>query len=222
MNPLPHSHSALSDFKNCPKAYYHKRVAKDVPDPPNAAGQWGDYVHRCFEKYLKHGTPLPDDIPKRYKSYLDRIQGGSGQMLVECKYAIDKDLQPCDWRSPDVWNRAIIDVLHINGENARMLDHKTGKYRPNTDQLKLCALHIFIHHPEVNSIKTGYFWLKDTKLTTETFTRDDIPWLWAVFLPLLRQYKQAFHTMTFNPKPSGLCNGWCPVTDCEYWKPKRN
>jgi hypothetical protein len=235
MTPLPWSHSALSDFLNCPKAYYHKRVVKDVVDPPNEAGQWGDYVHKEFEKYLtvRRGVlklpgvlketvsvGLPTDL-EQYREYLDALTALPGEMRVECKYAITKHLAPCDFFAVDVWCRAILDVIHINGEKASVLDHKTGKRKANTRQLKLSALMVFLHHPEVQLVKTGYFWLKDRAFDSEVYVRKNEADLWSEFLPDLNRYREAAKTMVFNPRPSGLCNGWCPVHACEYWKPKR-
>ena len=52
--------------------------------------------------------------------------------------------------------------------------------------------------------------------------RDQIDQLWAPFIGDLKQYMQAFREDIWQPRQSGLCNGWCPVTDCEFWKPKRN
>jgi len=234
MKPLPWSHSALSDFLNCPKAYYEKRVAKSVVDPPNDAGRAGDFVHKAFEAYLRDGTPLPstypEDIrewpqgikpPAAYQSYLNALAASSGTMYVECKYAINAQLQPVDFFDPDVWCRVIIDVLHVNGESARIIDHKTGKRKNDTRQLKLNALLVFIHHPQVQVVKTGYAWLRDADIATETYVSVNQAQLWEEFMPDLVRYNTAFKQETFVAKPSGLCNGWCPVTSCEYWKPKR-
>lgn len=227
MKPLPWSHSALSDFLNCPKAYYHKRIAKDVVDPPNEAGLWGDYVHKEFEKYLNtsrpgfdHPRPLPADL-EQYREYLDRIASLPGTMHVECKYAININLQPCEFFAADVWCRAILDVIHVNEQQASVMDHKTGKRKMDTRQLKLSALMTFLHHPEVDVVKTGYFWLKDKAYDSETYIRKDESDLWSEFLPDLNRYREAAKTMTYMPRPSGLCNGWCPVHACEFWKPKR-
>lgn len=227
MTPLPWSHSALSDFLNCPKAYYEKRIAKSVVDPPNPAGLWGDYVHKEFEKYLNTSRPghdqprpLPEDL-EQYRKYLDAIVSRPGEMLVECKYAINRSLAPCDFFAADVWCRAILDVITINGDRASVLDHKTGKRRKDSRQLKLSALMVFLHHPEVEVVKTAYFWLKERAADGETYARVEIPELWNEFLPDLQSYRTAAQTMTFNPKPSGLCNGWCPVHSCEFWRPKR-
>lgn len=230
MKPLPWSHSALSDFLNCPKAYYHKRIAKDVVDPPNEAGLWGDYVHKEFEKYLNavnhpawdgsNQLALPADL-EHYREYLDRIAALPGEMLVECKYAITSQLEPCDFFAKNVWCRAILDVIQIDGEKASVLDHKTGKRKINSRQLKLSALMVFLHHPKVKVVKTGYFWLKEKATDSETYVRSDEAELWQEFLPDLNRYCEAAKTMTFMPRPSGLCNGWCPVHACEFWKPKR-
>ncbi len=225
MRPLPWSHSSKEDFKNCPKAFYEKRVAKSVVDPPNEAGDWGNYVHKEFEKWLNarfsdRDPPLPADC-EQYRPYLQAIAARPGLMYVECKYAITRGLQPCDFFAEDVWCRAILDVIHVKDDKAWVQDHKTGKRKHDTRQLKLCALMVFIHHPQVNTVYTAYNWLVDGATDREKYTRDQEAELWGEFLPDLMAYKQAFHTMTFNPKPSGLCNGWCPVTSCEFWKPKR-
>jgi hypothetical protein len=235
MRPLPWSHSALSDYLNCPKAYYEKRVTKSVIDPPNDAGLAGDWTHKQFEVYLKNGTPLPStyplDIrewpvglkaPSAYKGYLDKIAAMPGTLFVENKLAITRELEPCDFFSPDVWCRAILDIIVIDGQTATVIDHKSGKRKMDTRQLKLAALMTFIHYPQVDIVRTGYAWLKDHVLDKKTYVRTGEAELWAEFLPDLRQYKQAYKTMTFGPRPSGLCNGWCPVTSCEFWKPKRS
>jgi hypothetical protein len=224
----------LSDFLNCPKAYYHKRILKDVVDPPNDAGLVGDYIHKAFEVYLKERTPLPttfpDNIrdwptglkpPAAYQSYLDAILNGSGELHVENRYAITKDLVPCDFFAPDVWCRAILDVIHIDGQVARVIDHKSGKRKQDTRQLKLSALMVFAHHPEVQIVKTAYMWLKEGVRDDATYVRAGEAELWLEFIEDLQRYKTAAKTMTFGPRPSGLCNGWCPVTKCEFWKPKR-
>jgi RecB family exonuclease len=235
VKPIPWSHSSLSDFLNCPKAYYHKRIAKDVLDPPNDAGRAGDYTHKAFEAYLTKGTPLPttypEDIrewpqgirpPAAYEEYLDALKEGSGELRVECKYAITKDFKPCGFFDDGVWCRGILDILHINGDRARVLDHKTGKRKSDGWQLKLAALLVFAHHPEVMTVKAGYMWLKDSALDTTEYLREQEGFLWQEFLPRLIQYKTAFEAEVFVPRPSGLCNGWCPVKDCEFWKPKRS
>lgn len=221
MTPIAWSHSRLDTFKNCPKQFYRKFVAKDVEDPLNEAGNFGTRVHTAFEEYLKSNIPLTDET-KHWQSYIDGIKAIPGTMLVECKYAIDKSLQPVPFFSSSAWCRGIIDTLHLNGAVSVAIDHKTGKQKPDSTQLVLCALLVFLHHPEVETVVTRFEWLKSGERTEASFERTDMDMMWAKFIPTLYQYKEAFTLEMFNPRPSGLCNGWCPVTDCEFWKPKRD
>ena len=231
MQPKAWSFSALDGFRNCPKQYAAVKVYKTVTDAVNMAGQWGDYVHRQFEKWFngvkaKKHPVLPPAL-QEYLPYLMRLAARPGEMHVECKYALGMNLEPIlietdeDWYRKDIWLRVIIDLLHINGDVATAVDHKTGKVKDQSDQLMLFALVTFIFHPQVNTVHTQYAWLQFGKWTKKTYTRADIPWMWQHFIPDLVRFKNAFHNEDFPARPSGLCRGWCPVTKCQHWKPKR-
>lgn len=237
--PLPWSHSALSDFLNCPKQYFHKRIAKDVQDSQGEAALWGDQVHRFFEASilavrgqqaeadevwatLRLQGMDPDESFEVYLPYLTSVLAiPHDDILPERQYAIGKDLKPCDWFSTDVWCRGIIDVLLVNGDRAYALDWKTGKRKLGNKQLKLFALLVFLHHPEISSVKTGFVWLKEGLSDYETFQRSDEAALWQEFIGDLSRYNAAFKQDMWIPRKSGLCRGWCPVTGCEFWEPKK-
>lgn len=222
MKPQAWSHTALNNFLTCPRQFYHLRVAKDVQDSKNEAALWGDRVHKAFEARLRDGTALPPELGI-YEGYCAAIakQAEGKTLLVEQQYAIDRNLQPCDWFSKEVWCRGIVDVLVVNGARAKVLDHKTGKRKPDFRQLKLFALLTFIHHPQVDTVDTAFSWIKERALDSEVFTRDQIPALWQEFLPDLQAYRTAFKTETWTPRESGLCRGWCPVKQCMFYKDKR-
>lgn len=179
---------------------------------------WGDRVHKAFEAYLK-GSPasaMLDPELEIYRGYLEEIAARKGTMLVEQQLAIDKKLQPCDWFAKDVWMRGIIDVLHIDGNIAYILDHKTGKQKDDPRQLKLFALLAFIHHPNVNVCKTEFRWLKTGAITAAVYFRHQEAELWEEMLPDLLRYRMAFKHEMFVPRQSGLCKQWCAVVQCEY------
>lgn len=235
LKPIAWSFTSLSDFENCPKAFYHKRVAKDVTEEQGDAALWGDNVHKFFEYSIMQYRGMPieaaeatailegrDNEFATYKPYLEAVLSLSGDIYPERQYAIDKSLQPCDWFDKEVWCRGIIDVLVLKGDKAYALDWKTGKRKPNSRQLKLFALLVFLHHPEVQMVKTEFVWLKSNERDTETYTRAQESELWQEFVPSLARFKAAFKHEVFPPKTSGLCNGWCPVTKCEHWKPKKS
>lgn len=237
--PLPWSYTALSDFISCPKQYFHKRVAKDVQDTQGAEALWGDQVHRYFEASildyvgrtdeadviwatLRLEGVDPDTSFTVYEPYLQAVLAIPHDSLrPEQKYAIDRALTPCEWMSPNVWCRGIIDVLLTKGGMAYALDWKTGKRKDGSRQLKLFALLVFLHHPDIQSVKTGFVWLKAGVTDYETFTRDQESELWQEFVGDLARYNAAFKADVWTPRKSGLCRGWCPVTGCEFWEPKK-
>lgn len=222
MRPLPVSHSSLDKFNTCPKQFFEIKVAKNFKDSKGEAAIWGDYVHKEFEVYLraKGAHELPENLTA-YKEYLDAILAQEGVLHVEHAMAVDAKLQPCTFFAADVFLRGYADVLRIKGERAYILDHKTGKRKRNSKQMKMMALLCFLLFPAVMRIRVGFAWLQEKATDAEEFTRSDISALWQEFLPDIKQFRDAFWTDTWQPRQSGLCHGWCAVKTCEFWKPKR-
>lgn len=220
MKPQPWSHSRLSTFENCPRQYYELNVAKSVQDVKGEAVIWGEQVHEHFERRLRDGTPLPVDLEKHepFMAFLDAMPG---KKLVEAKIALDQKMNPCQFFDKDVWYRGVIDYGKVNGKYARLIDHKTGKHHAKFGQLKLFALHTFAAYPEVEEVRAEYYWTQILTTNGETYYRRDRWELWHEFLPALRQYAQAFVDDVWQPRQSGLCAGFCPVTSCEFWRPRR-
>lgn len=226
MKPKPWSYSSLDDFVNCPKAFYEKRIAKSVQEEKSEQMIWGERVHKVFEDYVNDGNEVPLHLLnlEEHQPYLDKIRNADGHFFCEQKVGFDKSLKPCNFMDHrNVWWRGIIDVKVVFPEKgkARLIDYKTGKPHTKFKQLDLFALHTYELHPEVEEIHSEFYWTKTCSTTGKRTTRADIPNLWMQFMPDLKQYAEAFRTDVWQPRPSGLCNGWCPVTDCEFWKPKR-
>lgn len=220
MKVQPWSHSRLSSFENCPKQFFHTTVAKTVQEVKGEATIWGEQVHAHFEARLADGTPLPDMLAT-HEPFMQFLDNMPGDKLVEQKIALSRALEPCGFFDKNVWYRGVIDYGRVSGSTARLIDHKTGKHHAKFGQLKLFALHTFIAYPAVETVRAEYYWTQTQTTNGETYTRDQMADLWLEFTPALKQYAEAFLTDTWQPRPSGLCNGWCPVTSCEFWKPKR-
>lgn len=231
----PWTHSKLDDFVNCPKAFFHKSVLKLYPYVEGPAQAKGNYVHKAFELYVDGGTPLPTKTEYAddgkiislnligHKPYLDRLINLPGEIYAEREIAIDKKGKPCNWFYPDVWHRGKIDFTNIYAVKryARIVDYKTGKKREKFKQLIANAMWVFIMYPEVDTIDVCFYWTEDQSESKATYKREDIDKLWDQLIPDLIQYRDAFRTDLWQPRQSGLCAGWCPVEDCEFWKPKR-
>lgn len=219
MRKFAWSYSALTAFETCPWRYYLTRVAKEIVEPETEALRWGNEVHKVFEEYVKAkgDYDYPDWFAK-WKPIADKLLAKPGTILAEYEAAITEDLRPCGWWDDDVWCRGKFDVAIIDGSKATILDYKTGKRKPASDQLKLFALLAFIHFPEVDEVNTGFIWLKQGKMDTETYTRDMADTLWPLYIHRVARMKHALESMKLQKKQSGLCRNWCPVPKklCEF------
>lgn len=217
--PPPWSYSGLTSFETCPKRYFHIKVAKDVVDTPGEAATWGTTVHQHLEDRLRDGTPLPPSIAE-YEKLVAPIEAKPGRKLIEYEMAVDASLNPTEWTSPTAWCRGIVDVgvLSEDGGKAVLLDWKTGKRKPDSDQLKLFAALVFAHIDTLSVVQTGFVWVKSGEFDKAVFKRADQSAIWNEFIPRVRRLELAYIKDNFPPRPSGLCRKHCPVpqSKCEF------
>ena len=211
------SYSALTAYETCPRRFQLTRVTKQVVEPQTKATIWGNKVHKALELFAKGEKPLPPDLQK-YERYVKKILSYEGKRVVEERIALDKNFRPTKWMAKDVWVRGIIDIGVVGSEKAYLLDWKTGKRRPDSNQLKLFAALAFAIYPWVDKVTTGFIWLKSAEFDKEVFTRDQLPEIWDEFFPRLDRLAISYRDDKWTPKPSGLCKNWCPVGRqlCEF------
>lgn len=208
------TYSQLDKFETCPRQFFHVRVARDVVEPPTEHTIWGEKVHTALEYRVRDGAPLPEGMTQ-WEGLARKLATMPGVKHCEEKLALDKNFQPAEWGN--AWSRGIADLLVTHKSEAVVMDYKTGK-RKLTDQLTLYAAYTFAHYPEVKTVTTGFVWLKDKKIDKEQFSREDLPKIWQNFLPRVRKLELAYERNSWPCRPSGLCRGWCPVKQCEFYK----
>lgn len=219
------SYSSIKTYDQCPKKYYHLKVAEDVEDEPGEAADYGSAVHEAAEFFVKDGTPIPDKFAYM-RPVVERLAALPGDKHAELKLGLKFDADgvavPCDFFDPDVWYRGIVDLLIVNGSKAHMVDYKTGKNARYADvkQLDLMAAAIFTHFPEVLQIKSALLFVVAGTLVPKTHIFTDRHTYMNVFSTQLAQLEHSMDSGVWNAKSSGLC-GWCPVTTCMHWRPKR-
>ena len=204
------SYTSLTTFETCPKRYYLTRVTKEVKEPPSEAMTWGNTVHKALELRIKDKTPLPA-VMQDYEKYCASIEASPGRVFTETQYALNAKFERTGWFDKDVWCRGVVDVGVINGKKAAALDWKTGKVKEDSKQMMLFAGFILHTEPEVETVSTGFIWLKHNKVNKETYTREQLPEIWQEFLPRVRRLEVAYEQNKWEAKPSGLCRAWCPV-----------
>lgn len=218
------SYSSIKTFDQCPKKYFHLKVVKDVKDEAGPEADFGTKAHAAAEDYIKSGTPIPPEY-KVMRPVVERLAKFPGKKYPEMKLGVVKTrfgYDPCGFFDKDVWWRGIIDLLIVNGDVAHMIDYKTGKNAKYADkkQLDLMAGAVFTHFPEVQKIKSGLAFVVSNEFPKKTHYRERLDEYFSVFDKQLDALETAMDNGVFNPKSGPLC-GWCPVVNCEHWKPKR-
>lgn len=208
--PLAWSFSSLNAYEQCPHRYKLTRVTKEVKEPPNDANIWGNAVHEALEFYVKEGRPLPETMAK-YQAMIDKLATAPGIKLVELEIALNRDFQPVSWFAKDAWVRGIIDIGIERDNDVFIGDYKTGKRKPDSDQLDLFAALLFHARPHLTTATSAFLWLKDGKLDKAKYTRDDLPRIWNNFLPRVARIELAMELDKWPKRPSGLCRSYCPV-----------
>lgn len=209
------SYSSLTSFETCPKQWWHYRVKRDVKESKSAATEYGSEVHKHFENRLIKGKALPLDL-KHHEKVLAKLAAAPGESYPEQKLAINRDFQPTGFFDDDVWCRAIIDFVKVNGDRAIIVDHKTGKMKDGFEQVEHQALMFLAYVPEVVNFTAGYYWTKTKRLPTTKFTADQAPELWNKFLPRVEQMEYMVKHDEFPARQNGLCKRYCAVKSCPH------
>lgn len=211
------SYSSLKEYTNCPKQYFHTKVAKDYTKSVTREMLYGNEVHKALEDYVRDGTPLAKNY-ERYQAALDALLDIPGIRYPEYKMGLLPDKSGCEFNNKERWVRGIVDLLIVDNSDAYIIDYKTGSNKyPDPKQLKLMALMTFAHFPNVNNIKAGLLFITKNAFVPEAYTRNDVDKLWNTFTPDLERLGLSYENDTWPPNPTGLC-GWCPVDSCKFHK----
>ena len=209
------SFSHLNAFETCPKKYYYTYLDKKYSDV-NASNQWGNKVHTHIEHYFKDDKKLPLELTYLLP-ILDPYKKMKGDQSFEQQLAMDRDFKPCSWFDKQTYCRSIIDYLVCGDTTAVLVDWKTGQ-RIATDfiQLKMSAVMLMGHMPEINTVMIRYEYFSHRKGFTDKVTRAQIPEVWNEILPRANAIEYARKNDEFPAKPNGLCKKWCHVKSCPH------
>jgi RecB family exonuclease len=208
--PFAWSYSSLTAFETCPWRWKLTKLTKEASETQTAATAEGNAVHKALENHLKGTVALPQSY-QHLLPMVDRIKVTPGVVEAERKIALRADFTETTYFAKDVWYRGVFDVRVTQPQGSIVLDWKTGKRKVDPDQLRLFAAVEFKINPRVDTVQTGYVWLKDKKIDKETFVRDQTTEIWAEFVQRVARIEFAIKSDTFPKKPSGLCRAHCPV-----------
>ena len=211
------SFSHIKNYETCPFRYQQIDLLKNYKEEKSAELQEGFYIHDCMAKRINGKVPLPPGVP--YEHWAVYAESGDGPTRAELKLAMTKHFTPCEYfdKIKKVWLRSVADTLRIWDNNCHIIDWKTGKIKPDPEQLLLAGTCVMVHYPEVYNIKAEFIWLSHNTKTTLECTVDDIVNFWGTTMfDKVNKLQEARNIEAFPKKPSGLCKRWCIVTECEH------
>lgn len=212
------SYSSLKTFQQCPRKYYHTKVAKDIKEPDTKATLYGKRMHTVAEEYIRDGTPIPPEFDY-LEPTLKTLADIPGEKHCEVKLGLTRDFKACDFDAPDVWWHGIADLVIINEEKglAHSVDYKTSKSARYADikQLDLVAAGIFAKFPQVKKIKSALVFVVSKEFVKSDHNKEQELHYVAQMLPDIKRIESALKTNVWNPVSGPLCR-FCAVKDCEY------
>lgn len=220
------SFSKLTSYEDCPKRFYETYLNDEYKETDRKSDKLieGDLIHKALAEAFTNGTPLPQSY-RWLQPFVDKLINGEGELHVEQRYALNRNLQPVRWTARDCWFRGIADWVRVSGPVALAVDWKTGdNVRPDSVQLALMALCVLCHNPDIQVVVTRYEWVSAHCTTEEVYTRDNLKELWPAILERVARFQKAHTTLVdtndpgiaFPPKPGRLCKRYCPVKSCIY------
>lgn len=216
--PFAWSYSRLTAYELCARRFHETQVLKAWPEERSAQLDWGDAVHAAMAQALRDGTDLPTKFHILQK-WINKVRKVKGELLIEddCRWAVDRKLQPTAWFAKDVWLRCIADAVKLNYPAAMVVDWKAGK-SANVDpiQLVLTSLMMFLQFPKLDRVMSLFVWLQEDHQTVQTIYRNEASDYWAEILPRVEKLRHATMINNFPPKPGRFCRRYCSVKSCEF------
>jgi hypothetical protein len=213
------SYSSLNTFKQCPKKYYHLKIARDVKDKGSTATVYGQEVHTAAEEFIRDRKKVPKKFAfiNNVLEALDKIEGEKHCELRLGVAKTDEGYKPVDFYSDDVWWRGVADLVIINGDTAHSIDYKTSKNAKyaDTKQLDAVAAGLFTHFPQLKRIKSALAFVVSKEFVQKEHVVEKKQEYFGAFEPVLERLEIAQESGVWNAISGPLC-GWCPVTSCEH------
>ena len=197
------SYSRLGDYEKCPRLYKYRHVDR-LPEPKGDALARGIAIHEEVEQYLFGQAPLPSKFDK-FRAYIDDVKSKPG-LVVEDLWALTREWGNCTPKSPLAWWRGKLDAYWREGEQASVVDWKTGRvYDSNMDQMKLYAAAVMSRDLEVEEVRVSLVYFDQGEEHSEVYTRDRLEWAQGQFKARAGRMED---DTVFTPRPGSACR-WC-------------
>lgn len=206
---------------NCPHKAYRIYVAKDLPkEPATEQMAWGNRVHEGMDSRVGKRAPLPADLAplEPLALAIEASAPVGSRITTEMKLGITAEGKACDFFAGNVWFRGKADVAIVAQESAAIVDWKTGKPREEPWELELHALMLVARFPEIRQVTGFYAWTAEHRIgKPHHVDRQTLGETWEDTHRRRQQMEESLRTGFWPKRQNGLC-GWCPVSDCEFYR----
>jgi len=212
------SFSSLKTFQQCPKKYYHTKIARDIVEPDTQATLYGKSAHTVAEEYIRDGVPIPEQF-EYMKDTLDVLNRIEGDKLCEVKLGLTKTLESCDFDAPNVWWHGVADLVITNKTTgiAYSVDYKTSKSARYADvkQLDLVACGLFAKFPYIKRVRSALLFVVSKEFVKAEHHAEMMKKYMESPTQDVARIEAALENGVWNPISGPLCK-FCSVRECEY------
>lgn len=218
--PVAWSFSRIKRYRKCQlQSWFMDYCPKQfkVVEPPNPIFEKGKKWHKDMERSILGLAGLPPHLTA-LQPVADVIKN-MPQVFVEKQMAFTVDLKPTGWFEDDVWCRVIWDAAGKDGKVLHLVDWKTGKPRPDEDQLELFAASGFRMFDDVEEVHTYFVFMEHQKYTHDVFKRSMEDHIWMKFGEEAEQIALSLENGNWEQNPGKHCD-YCPVPQSKCPKSK--
>lgn len=245
MNQAPWSPSKVDKAMQCALAF-HYRYTDKVKQSSNTYSRIGTAAHRAQELILEgsgatdalkiavdESTDLTNAEIEKVRMFRDALVGfhkklerfkhkhGVTKVMLEEKWAITSNFEPCDFFDKTGMVRGVVDLALLTKDGyVIVIDHKSGKKKPVDKfqlQLDTYAVMALAHFPECKGVQPALHFMAHEKILWDSMReRDHIT---DVLQPWLQQrLTRAGEKVVDRTPGTGWWCGWCDYKSmCPAW-----
>lgn len=200
------SFSRWRDYEKCPLLAKFKHIERRK-EPGSAAMDRGGDVHKLAEKYaLGQMKNMPEEL-QRFEQEFKQLVKDSPK--TEQEWAFTKDWIRTGWFDKNAWLRIKMDAHYVKGSVVYVIDHKTGKPKPDDDPLQIELYHLgaLLMYPDCTKVVAKLWYLdQGTEEVVEVKnTPTQVEKLKKIWL---KRTRAMLNDTRFAPTPGNHCS-WC-------------
>jgi ATP-dependent helicase/nuclease subunit A len=218
------SYTALATFDQCSYKYYARYGIgmRELPAAGSGAGEMsatevGSAVHRLLEELDLAAPVLPDIADERIRAFVAVYCNSGLARRIASLAGVSKE-RPFTFEHDGVLIHGFLDVLHVDGARALVVDYKTNALGESTPdeivehdyRLQRLVYALACFHAGADEVEVVYHFLeRPDSVVTTTFARTELAALEAELSNAIAQIQAG----EFRPTPSDFACAGCPALD---------